>query len=81
MFAHLGANEVPPRPPVPPQRHDCPQLAGDRPRLAAYGGEGAGWGWAPAAAGASAPVTYKYALSRQTEDVRPRRGPAPPTPP
>ncbi len=49
--------------------------------VVARGGEGTGWGWAPAAAGASAPVTYKYALSRQTEDVPPRRGPGPAPPP
>ncbi|OWA04567.1 hypothetical protein B9W62_28130 [Streptomyces sp. CS113] len=41
-----GAAGVPPRPPVPPQRHDCPRLrgrvpaaAGRRP-AAAYGGKG-----------------------------------------
>ncbi|GGQ26322.1 hypothetical protein GCM10010233_49620 [Streptomyces pseudogriseolus] len=46
--------------------------------VVARGGEGAGWGWAPAAAGASAPFPYQVTQSRQTEDVRPRRGRAPP---
>ncbi|GGQ58983.1 hypothetical protein GCM10010267_22770 [Streptomyces griseorubens] len=44
--------------------------------VAAYGGEGTGWGWAPAAAGASAPSATRDALSRQTEDDHPHRGPA-----
>ncbi|CAM5617281.1 hypothetical protein STENM223S_02825 [Streptomyces tendae] len=48
-------------------------------RPTARGGQGTGWGWAPAAAGASAPFPCQVARSRQTEDVHPRRGLAPPT--
>ncbi|GGV68406.1 hypothetical protein GCM10010294_24150 [Streptomyces griseoloalbus] len=43
--AQPGAHGVPPRPPVPPQRHDCPQWAavaarGGRLWLPAVGGDG-----------------------------------------
>ncbi|MFI2549325.1 hypothetical protein ACH5AJ_34420, partial [Streptomyces rochei] len=45
MGAQPGADGVPLRPPVPPQRHDCPQLSVDSQLrlyggVAAYGGEG-----------------------------------------